>query len=229
MRERSRVAAECVSAPPTHSLLPSRDLPDRRRGARRRWPRAPRPPDARHDRPQLRRIHVVEEQRGAPASSASSTSAPCGTRPRAAARARPRAPRAPRPHAARHRGVVLLDEDRVEEPGAVVRAAAAATAAFSSSAARASSCACPGCARPSRDRVDVAGGRGRHAGQPAEEVERGALAGEQGGGAPSRSSTGPPSRQAPRRPGACTRPRGRASRTRARPPAGRRSRRAPSA
>ena len=98
--------------------------------------------------------------------------------------------------------VVLLDEDRVVEAGAVVRSRRRSAPRTSRArAARASSCGCRGSSRRCPRRARRSGGQRRDAAQPPEQVERRPLAGEhRAGGAldlATRAGTSPASSRAP--------------------------------
>ena len=127
--ERSRAGAECVSAPiEIHSTPVRRDRPRASAGSRRRSPRARRGrPPGRPRRAAAATSMLSSSSRGAPAASAcsisrasrtSTSSVPASSG--AAWRARSIAGGDP----AGGRDVVLLDQDRVVEPGAVVDGAA---------------------------------------------------------------------------------------------------------
>ena len=215
---RSSTGAECVSAPIEIEVdAGRRDLGDVVEGdpSRRLEPRRLRRRVAGGDRAPAARpwSMLSSSRRSAPEASAVSTSAALrhststGSPGWAAGGELDRAAQA-----AGAGDVVLLDQDRVVEPEAVVAPAARRRPPPSRArAARASSCGCRGSSPRAGDRRDVAGGQRRDAGEVAEEVQRRALGGEQGAGAGRRSS-----RSRPGRPRA-TRPR-RASASNGRPP-----------
>ena len=234
VRDRSSAAAEWVSAPIEMNSTPV--VATSRRFSSVMPPLASSvgpSVDVRHDLAQPLGRHVVEQQsRRAPAASASSTSASVAglDLEREPGRRRPRAAHG-LPHPAGRRGVVLLDQDRVVEPGAVVDSTARAHRGLLQRAQ-----AGRGLARVedlgarALDLPNGPGGRGRNAGESLEEVQRRALGAQQRPRAALQAKDGAAPRAIPL-PGraARSRRRGRAGETPPRPRRGRRGRRAPSA
>ena len=188
LQDEREIEGRCrVGQRPHRHIFYSRrgDLPDRLQASRRRWPRAPR------RRPRAPRSPAAAADPCCPGAGASRRPrAPrrprpaSGTRPRAAARrGRPRAARTAAPTPPAIAAWFSLMRIASKSPVRWFVPPPAATAAFSSRRSPGRRLARVEDARAGAAHgVDVAGGRRRHAGEAAEEVQRGALAGEQRGG-----------------------------------------------
>ncbi len=182
MRERSKAGALCVNAPTDTKFTPvARGVPERleREPPARLRLRSAR--DPRHRLTQLLRGHVVEQD---PRRAGLERLVYLCERPRLDLQREPGCVRGRRPYRgpdpARERSVVLLDQDRVVQPGAMVRPAAGRhRRLFQSPQPRRRLARIEDPRARALDRLHRAGAERRHPGQPPEKVQRGPLGGQQ--------------------------------------------------